>query len=294
MRRFNRTTILSVLSRRGARAPWIAAAALLLAALGLGAAPAFGQTAADSTLTLTWTAPGDDGTVGRATTYDLRYSKTAISGTDTLTWWNAATRATGLPAPSPAGSKDSCKVNGLTPLTTYYFIIKTADEVPNWSGYSNLAVKTTTGDTTPPAAIADLSVTTATGTSLALRWTAPGNNGTTGTAASYDIRYSTSPITSANWGSATQTTGEPVPAIAGTVQTFTVTGLAGSQTYYVAMKTTDAAGNVSALSNVATGTTLDVIPPAAVRDLSMGSWDAHGLVTIALLETDAAGEDHVR
>lgn len=294
MRRFYRTTITPILSHRGARTPWIASALLLLAALGLGAAPAFGQTAADSTLTLTWTAPGDDGTTGRATTYDMRYSKTAISGTDTLTWWNAATKATGLPAPSAAGSKDSVKVTGLTPLTTYYFIIKAADEVPNWSGYSNLAVKSTTGDTTPPATIADLSITSATGTSLALRWTAPGNNGTTGTAASYDIRYSTSPITTANWGSATQSTGEPAPAVAGTVQTFTVTGLTGSQTYYVAMKATDAAGNVSGLSNVPSGTTLDVIPPAAVRDLSMESWDAPGLVTIALLETDATGEDNVR
>jgi hypothetical protein len=38
----------------------------------LPSSPAWAQTAADSTVTLTWTAPGDDGNVGRATSYDIR------------------------------------------------------------------------------------------------------------------------------------------------------------------------------------------------------------------------------
>jgi fibronectin type III domain protein len=243
-----------------------AACALLL----LAASPAAGQTAADSTVSLKWTAPGDDGTVGTASRYDLRYRTAAISGVDTLSWWNAATPATGLPTPSPAGSTDSVKVKGLTPQTTYYFIIRAADEVPNWSGFSNVASKTTTGDITPPAAIANLTVTQSTGTSISMSWTAPGDDGTTGTATSYDIRYSTSAITASNWGSATQVTGEPAPLVAGTSQTFTVTGLAGSKTYYIAMKTIDDAGNTSALSNVVNGTTTDTIPPAPVHDLSYG------------------------
>lgn len=256
-------------SREGLRFLFLPVAASLLLAVGLVAPPAAAQTAADSTVTLLWTAPGDDGDVGTASQYDLRYRTTPISGTDTLTWWNGATPVTGLPTPHPAGSTDSMVVRGLQPLTTYYFIIRAADEVPNWSGFSNVATKTTSGDATPPAAIADLTVTGVTGTSLSLRWTAPGDDGTTGTATSYDIRYSTSPITNGNWNSATTVTGEPAPAAAGSQQTFTITGLAGSQTYYVAMKTTDDAGNVSTLSNVANGTTADTIPPAPVHDLSL-------------------------
>ena len=230
---------------------------------------AAGQTSADSSLTVLWTATGDDGNVGTATTYDLRYRTVGITGTDTLSWWNAATRVTGLPAPHPAGVTDSMRVRGLTPLTTYYFILKVADEVPNWSGYSNMAVKATSGDQTPPSAIADLTVTGTTGTTMSLRWTAPGNDGTVGTAASYDIRYSTSPITTSNWSSATQATGEPAPAVAGTQQTFTVSGLTPSRTYYVAIRATDSSGNVAGISNVPTATTLDTIPPAPVHDLSM-------------------------
>ncbi len=246
-----------------------------LAALGLCLflVPEGSRAQTTAQVTLLWTAPGDDGNVGRATSYALRYRTVGITGTDTLAWWSAATIASGLPTPGTAGSTDSVQVQNLTPLTTYYFIIRAADEVPNWSGFSNVAVKSTGGDNTAPAAIADLSVTAATGTSLAIRWTAPGDDGTTGTASSYDIRYSTSAITSTNWSSATTVTGEPAPAAAGGTQTFTLNGLTGSRTYYIAIKTTDDVGNVSALSNVASGTTADTIAPAAVDDLSYESGD---------------------
>jgi Fibronectin type III domain len=247
---------------------WLALLILVLA-YASSAAPSAAQTSADSTVTLVWTASGDDGTTGTATSYDLRYRTVGVTGTDTTSWWNAATPVTGLPIPRVAGSTDSMKVKSLTPLTTYYFVLRVADEVPNWSGFSNLAVKTTSGDATPPSAIADLAVTSVTGTSITVRWTAPGDDGNTGTATSYDIRYSTATITNANWASATPTTGEPVPTAAGTQQTFTITGLTGSRTYYIAMKTTDNAGLISGLSNVPSGTTSDTVAPAPVRDLSM-------------------------
>jgi hypothetical protein len=257
---------------RAARVPLWALIAVFLAGLALLSiiqpAAARAQTAADSTVLLNWTAPGDDGTIGRATSYDIRYRTVAISAADTTTWWNAATQVTGEPVPSTAGATDSMRVRGLSPLTTYYFMIRAADEVPNWSGYSNVAVKSTGGDAVAPAAIADLTVTGTTGTSLSVRWTAPGDDGTAGTAAIYDVRYSTTAITSANWGSALQATGEPAPAAAGTSQTFTISGLSGSRTYYVAVKTTDDYGNISLLSNVVNGTTTDTVAPAPVRDLS--------------------------
>jgi hypothetical protein len=228
------------------------------------------QTAADSSVTLLWTATGDDGMVGNASYYDIRYRTTGIANADTATWWSAATKVLPMPTPRAPGSTDSMVVRGLLPLTTYYFLIRVADEVPNWSGYSNLAVRATSGtDVTAPRAITDLAVTSTTGTSMSLRWTAPGDDGGTGTATSYDVRYSTSAITSANWASAVPATGEPAPAVAGTQQTFTVTGLNPSRTYYVAIRASDEIPNLSALSNVPSGTTLDTIPPAPVRDLSL-------------------------
>ena len=251
------------------RSPAILAALIAAVGLLLLTHTAAAQTAADSTITLDWTASGDDGVVGTATSYDLRYRTVGVTGTDTLSWWNAATRVTGLPAPHASGTPDTMPVRGLTPLTTYYFVLRVADEVPNWSGFSNIAVRTTTGDLTAPAAVTDLAVTATTGTSMSVRWTAPGDDGTSGTAALYDIRYSTAPITSSNWGSATTVAGEPTPAVAGTQQTFTIVGLTPARLYYVAIRATDSSGNVGALSNVPSGTTTDTIAPAPVHDLSM-------------------------
>ena len=106
--------------------------------------------------TLVWTAPGDDGLIGRAARYDIRYSSNAIAGTDTTTWWNnaSAVNTTGK-VPAASGAPDSMVVTGLTSGVRYYAIIRAADEVPNWSGYSNVAVIDLT-DRVAPARIADL------------------------------------------------------------------------------------------------------------------------------------------
>jgi len=107
-------------------------------------------------MTLVWTAPGDDGVVGTASSYQMRYRTVGIAGTDTLSWWNAATSAPNLPVPRVAGSTDSVAVAGpFVGGTTLYFLAKACDEVPNCSGYSNLAVKVVP-DFTPPGRILDL------------------------------------------------------------------------------------------------------------------------------------------
>jgi hypothetical protein len=110
------------------------------ASMGLAAVAAFlfpGVAAADS-VTLTWTAPGDDGNAGRAASYELRYSDQPIAGQDTVSWWGSASTAGALPAPQTAGARESFTVQGLTTGLTYYFVLRTSDEVPNVSGFSNV------------------------------------------------------------------------------------------------------------------------------------------------------------
>ena len=100
------------------------------------------------------------------------------------------------------------------------------------------------GDTTPPAAVSNLATSSPTTTSLTLTWTAPGDDGTTGTAAQYDVRYRTGgAVTTANWSGATQATGEPTPHVAGTGETFVVNGLASNTTFYFALETADEVPN---------------------------------------------------
>jgi len=93
-----------------------------------------------SSLTLIWTAPGDDGNQGTATRYAIRYASAPIT---TEAQWQAAAEVAHPPGPKPAGSIETFVVIGLDCATTYYFALKTADEVPNWSTLSNSSHGTT-------------------------------------------------------------------------------------------------------------------------------------------------------
>jgi len=94
----------------------------------------------------------------------------------------------------------------------------------------------------------------ATTVDLTLTWTAPGDDSLTGTANRYDMRYSTVPITAENFDAATVAGNMPAPAAPGTTQSVVVPGLATGSTYFFAVKTMDASGNWSAISNIAVRT----------------------------------------
>jgi chitodextrinase len=252
---------------------------LLIAVCLLGSASASGAQAPWNSVTLSWTTPGDDSLTGNAAQFDVRYSTSAITGAN----FASAIRFNGTPTPASPGTRQSVTVTGLNPSTLYYFAIKTADEVPNWSLLSNVISRTTQAapDTVRPAPLA-LRVDAVTDTSATLGWNASGDDSLTGTAFSYDIRYSTSPISAGNWGSATQVTGEPTPAAPGTSQSYVVRGLSRQATYYFAIRASDESSNQSAISNSPSVTTPDTAPPAAIRDLSASfvwfGWHSAGII----------------
>jgi subtilisin family serine protease len=106
-------------------------------------------------------------------------------------------------------------------------------------------------DTLRPEAITDLTLASATPsggtTSVALEWTAPGDDGACGQAQSYDVRYSSSPITSENFAQATEVSGEPAPAASGSTEQFAFSVPGGTR--YFAVRAVDDAGNTAAASN---------------------------------------------
>jgi lysophospholipase L1-like esterase len=205
-----------------------------------------------SSVQLTWTAPGDDGLSGNASSYDLRYSTSPI--TDAT--FSSATKAVGVGKPSAPGTQELFEITGLAPNSKYYFALKTADEAANVSGISNIATTTTLTDAIAPATVTDLTVISTSAISATLLWTAPGNDGMEGTAAQYDLRYSTSPINESNFNSAVQVHNIFQPSSPGSQENFVVTGLETGTTYYFALKTSDESGNLSGISNVVSTTTV--------------------------------------
>jgi hypothetical protein len=99
-------------------------------------------------ITVRWTAPGDDNSLGRATAYDMRSSLTPITELNFL----SATPVPGMPVPGNPGTLQSASITSLLANTSYYFAIRTRDDAGNWSKISNLLfvpASTAVGDGAP-------------------------------------------------------------------------------------------------------------------------------------------------
>jgi len=228
--------------------------------------------AGETSLTLEWTAPGDDGALGSVSGYDLRWAGAAI---DSEALFAAAT-----PVTWPAGTAlvdggllQAVVVDGLTLGQTYHFALKAVDNVGNTSALSNTDFGATL-DLTPPEAVVDLLATALDDTSISLGWSAPADNDATGRAASYEIRSSLAPIDALNFDAADPVANPPVPGAAGAPEAITVGSLSLGVTYHFALRSLDAAGNPSALSNPASAApgAQDTTPPGAVVDLAAAAW----------------------
>lgn len=115
--------------------------------------------------------------------------------------------------------------------------------------------------TVPPAGIMDLTAGTISSNSAQLTWSAPGADGFSEPASSYDLRMSTSKFNSLNWDSQIKiTAGLPTPGQPGAIESFALTSLQPNTTYFVAIRGVDSFGVFSIGFNVVQITTLtDVI-----------------------------------
>ena len=218
------------------------------------------------TISIKWTAPGDDGNDGTAEQYDIRYSDQPI----TEQTWETAVQLSNEPRPKNAGLQQVMRVHGLEPSSDYHFAMKTFDEASNASGLSNSIVGRTLPEDDRPATTSDLNAITLDETSLMLIWTAPGDDDMLGHASQYDIRYAQGAFGTFPWETATKIADLPTPKSAGELDTVMVSGLQTDTHYRFALKTADEVPNWSGMSNVARELSLGVVLATSGRTFSPG------------------------
>jgi len=204
---------------------------------------------APTSMRLSWTAPGDDGNVGRAFFYDIRFSRSDITTIN----WSQATPVDDTPAPGFPGNSETFTITGLDPDTEYYFAIKTRDESDNWSELSNIVSSTTpvSADTTPPAPVSDLAARPGFNLGeILLVWSASGDDSLAGAAAAYEIRFADEWMDENNWDEAVFYGFSQAQNPAGETVNNILTGLEPGNLYFVGIKASDESGNVSGISNI--------------------------------------------
>jgi YD repeat-containing protein len=176
-------------------------------------------------INLTWTASTDNvGVTG--------YLVERCSGTSCTTFSQVGTATT-----------TSYSDTGLTASTSYSYRLRATDAAGNLSSYSSTASANTSAaaDTTPPTAPTNLNAAAGSGTQISLNWAASTDNvGVTG--------YLVERCQGSGCTSFTQI-GTP------TATSYSDTGLTASTSYGYRVRATDAAGNLSSYSTVATATT---------------------------------------
>jgi fibronectin type III domain protein len=199
-----------------------------------------------SDLTVTWSVPTVDNTHGAAAAYNLEYSTSGVGN------WTTVSNVT-----SPYD------LQGLSAGTAMDVRIQSTNAAgaSAWSAASTLT--TAAGQFAPNApAISQVGPPLdGTNTSLLVAWTAPTADGTHGAAASYNLRYRTSP--SSSW-----------TTVSGVTSPYTIVGLGGAMSVDIAVQAVGSSGTPSIWSDVSTASTWGAT--VAPGDWTAATTQAHG------------------
>lgn len=205
------------------------------------------------TVTLAWTAVGDDGATGTAAIYEARFT----TGTCPFAF-ETGVAVSDEPVPGPAGASEQLRVSGLVEQTSYCFGVRVADEVPNLSAPAFAALDTPANDDATAPGTAEIELDNVLATSIRVNWMAPGDDGFSGTATAYELRHGSASCPSHANGaftSGTVVSEVPAPLLAGTLQAKTARELIDDTAHCFVLRVVDEAGNAS-FSNEAWATTI--------------------------------------
>lgn len=165
-------------------------------------------------------------------------------------------------------------VSGLSPNTTYNFVVVAQDAAGNFSADSNSVSVTTesTPDTEAPSAIADLAASNTTANSTYLTWSASTDN--VGVS-DYEVFQDGISIDST-----------------GTNTFYAVTGLLSGNSYEFTVLAKDASGNTSEISNTVNVSTPDNVAPSTITNLSASNTTDTSTTLTWSASTDNVGISH--
>ena len=126
------------------------------------------------------------------------------------------------------------------------------------------ALVATRNESTPPGPVNDFRLTTVTRSTIALAWSAVGDDGDSGSAAYYDLRWSTDEITTSSFDIANQISDTRMPLRAGETETAVIRGcFEEGRAVHIALRVYDKAGNRSQSA------TLIAEPDGAILDFTL-------------------------
>jgi pimeloyl-ACP methyl ester carboxylesterase len=140
-----------------------------------------------------------------------------------------------------------------------------------FSGPTIVSARPGSADVSAPGGVSDLAVIMGQHSAV-LRWTASGDDGSTGTADNYDVRWSRSAINEGNFEEAATFDEIPCPSAPGAEECASIQGLNRLTAYYFALKVRDEAGNWSGLSNVVRATTKGTGVEVLCIDMGLALW----------------------
>lgn len=233
----------------------------------------------DAGLHLEWLSSGDDGLVGAASRYEIKWSEAFLEDAT----WDKATAVRSPPIPArQSGILEELDLPDLPRDEQVWVSIRVYDNRGNPSPLPN-ARSAVVPDERAPARIEDLSADAeADGRAVLLSWHASGDDDAIGTAASYDLRRAFVAIDASNWDDptrVTRVTSVPTPGTAGDPESTLVEGLEPDRTYHFAIRSIDNRGNQSEIS-VGASVLTPALPEAPsalavarISDTSLGlSW----------------------
>jgi len=192
----------------------------------------FSASAGIDSMTLSWVTPSE----GDLSQFEVRYSTSPLSSSN----FGSGTEV-GSPQPVP-GSSQGVTIPGLAEGSNYYAGIRTYNIMgqPSSAVFVSVATQTSGGECINPPAVSGFSGS-GSNNRVSLSWNTPSQ----GNLSQFEVRYSTSPLSSSNFGSGTEV-GSPQP-VPGSSQSADVSGLTNGTAYYFGIRVFNLCGESSSV-----------------------------------------------